>query len=147
MSHVLHTWLHSSRSTRSTAHMCDTKLAEHVFHAVGPCTVAAAPSLANRYLLPRPTLRIFTRFWGERLKDVSGSHVVNSLTVRLRNTMSFFELIQSTRSCFVEASSVIRGSPQHFRSLYFKIKVSKGKSSVWTLLRAKSYKTFPLTMF
>lgn len=25
------------------------KLAEHVFRAVGPCTVAAAPSLANRY--------------------------------------------------------------------------------------------------
>lgn len=103
------------------------KLAEHVFRAVGPCTVAAAPSLANRYLLPRPALRIFTRFWGERLKDVSGSHVVNSLTVRLRNTMIFFELIQSTRSCFVEASSVIRGSPQHFRSLYFKTKVSKGE--------------------
>lgn len=53
-------------------------LAEHVFYEVGPCTVAAALSLANRYLLPLPTLRIFTRFWGVRLKDVSGSHVVNN---------------------------------------------------------------------
>lgn len=84
-----------------------TCVAEHV---LGPCTVAAAPSLANRYLLPRPTLRIFTRFWGVRLKHVSGSHVVNSLTVRLTNTKIFFELIQPTRSCLVEASSVIRGS-------------------------------------